>query len=180
LPPFAALQILEAEGIDLVPFAKGVEWSSDAAAAPELLLTLAAGNTPAQFQAAAADAMQSGWCSGQRNSPEQERMRALAVLRRLLVLSRQQPGPAGLLSNTAAVEALQELLPFAPLMQMAAHDFSAQSSSSGSKGLRLGDPGDMRNQSILFLLPPAQRAWLLADAAAAVLLPEEGGRWATV
>jgi hypothetical protein len=36
--------------------------------------------------------------------------------------------------------------------------------------------GDSSEASLLALLPPAQRAWLLADAAAAVLLPDDA-RW---
>jgi hypothetical protein len=128
-----------------------------------------------------------GWFSTAPGSSSHSRFEALALLRRLLVLSRQQPGPAGLLSNTAAVDALQELLPFAPLMQLATQRASSlgsdphQSTAACSSGVAaaVGVPGSFHataaaaSGSLLGLLPPAQRAWLLADAAAAVLLPAE-------
>jgi hypothetical protein len=115
------------------------------------------------------------WCSRNETSPEFQRLQALALLRRLLVLSQQQQGPAGLLDNTEAVEALQDLLPFVPLMQLATHSFAAAAeaadgSRSSSRGLALGGPEDLRSRNLLLQLPPAQRAWLLADAAEAVLL----------
>jgi hypothetical protein len=59
---------------------------------------------------------QQRWCSTAAGSPHRIRFRALTALRRVLGLSRQQPGPAGLLSNTAAVDALQELLTHADLL----------------------------------------------------------------
>jgi hypothetical protein len=119
-------------------------------------------------------------------SPDHERLQALALLRRLLVLSRQQPGPAGLLSNTAAVDALQELLPFAPLLQLATDDAvsignitssTAASAPAGCSG-SAGESSVVASGALLAMLPPAQRAWLLGDAAAAVLLPaKDGTRW---
>jgi hypothetical protein len=88
------------------------------------------------------------------------------------------------------VHALQELLPYAALLELAAKPVSDRrhSSSSSSDGeaaelaAALGvlqesdDSNDSSDMELLALLPPAQRAWLLADAAAAVLLPDDD-RW---
>jgi hypothetical protein len=169
---YAALQILDAEGIDLAPFAAGIEAGlPDAAARADLLLVCADRISTFGDQLPSTEV---SWCDAQQNKAAHERLQALALLRRLLVLSRQQPGPAGLLCNTAAVDSLQELLPFTPLLQLATLNLSPHGSrNSGAQ--RLGEPGDMRNQNLLFLLPHAQRAWLLGDAAAAVLLPAKDG-----
>ncbi|KAF6247232.1 hypothetical protein COO60DRAFT_1694207 [Scenedesmus sp. NREL 46B-D3] len=166
----------EAEGIDLAAFAAGIDGSRpDAAARADLLLMFADHATSSCPPGVADDGTSGSWHGGQNDGAGFERLQALALLRQLLVLTRQSPGPAGLLSNTAAVDALQEVLPFAPLLQLAAHNVAAQG-SAGPIAQALGGPGDPRNQNLLFMLPPAQRAWLLADAAAAVLLPGGRGR----
>jgi hypothetical protein len=103
------------------------------------------------------------WCA-KRGSAQHRRFHTLATLRRMLVLSRQEPGPAGLLSNTAAVQALQELLPFATLLDFATAG-SGLSHSDGEREVPIMDR----------LLPPV-RAWLLADAAAGILLPGDDNR----
>jgi hypothetical protein len=137
---------------------------------------------------------QRSWCKVANGSSDHVRFEALALLRRLLALSRQQPGPAGLLGNTAAVNALQQLLPFVPLMQLATHNWATAAqggSSSGSKvvaGSRDGAECEAEgvpastaaaSGNLFDLLPPVQRAWLLADAAEAVLLhdDDDSNRW---
>jgi hypothetical protein len=171
----AALQVLEAEGIDLGPFAAGIESGPPDASVRANLLLLCADRITIGGELLAPNHTNGSWCDATQNRAEHERLQALALLRRLLVLSRQQPGPAGLLSNTAAVHALQELLPFAPLLQLATANMAAAAAGQGGSPQMLGSPADPRNQNLLFMLPPAQRAWLLADAAAAVLLPAENG-----
>jgi hypothetical protein len=121
------------------------------------------------------------WCDRQPRSAQHRRFNSLAVLRQMLVMSRQEPGPAGLLSNTAAVSALQELLPFATLLEIAAagSGLSGRSLSSSSDGdldasgsaASLDETG---TAPILDGLLPVQRAWLLADAAAGLLLSAGG------
>jgi hypothetical protein len=170
------LQILEAEGIDLGPFAASIESGPpDTAARADLLLVCADRISTFGEQFLAFDGTDGSWCDSNLHRAERERLEALALLRRLLLLSRQEPGPAGLLSNTTAVEALQELLPFVPLMQLATVNM-AVGQTNGSVPQMLGGPADPRNQNLLFMLPPPQRAWLLADAAATVLLPGEDGK----
>jgi hypothetical protein len=123
-----------------------------------------------------APAQQHTWCDT-ANPDQQQRahLEALSCVRRLLVQSRLQPGPASLLGYPVALEAAQQLLPFAPLLQLAhsgaESDNTAQESAADSDA-----GGDASSGSLLGLLPPAQRAWLLADAAAAVLLPAQDGR----
>jgi hypothetical protein len=121
------------------------------------------------------------WCDRQRGSAQHRRFHTLALLRRLLVLSRQQPGPAGLLSNTAAVHALQELLPFATLLK-----FATAGSGLSRRGLGSSDGdsdagsapsfGSGSSLPLMDRLLPALRAWLLADAAAGILLPGDDNR----
>jgi hypothetical protein len=129
------------------------------------------------------------WCSAKAGSPHQTRFRALAALRQTLVASRQQPGPAGLLSNAAAVAAFQELLPYSALLDLAItpvadrrHSSSSSNTEAAELAAALGvlqesdDDEDRRDVQLLALLPPPQRAWLLADAAAAMLMPDDD-RW---
>jgi hypothetical protein len=121
------------------------------------------------------------WCSTAAGSPHKYRFKALALLRQALALLRQQPGPAGLLGNKAAINALQELLPFAALLDLAEDTSGGKRSISGSSSSDddewssdSDDDADEERieQQLLALLPPAQRAWLLADAAEAVLLQD--------
>jgi hypothetical protein len=73
---------------------------------------------------------------------------------------------------------LQELLPFPPLLQLATKPYESTPVCSSGAAAAVGVPGSVHataaaRSSVLALLVPAQRAWLLADAAAAVMLPAE-------
>jgi hypothetical protein len=123
---------------------------------------------------ATAHTQQHAWCD--TTNPDQQqraRLEALSRVRRLLVQARLQPGPASLLGYPAAVEAAQQPLPFAPVLQLA--QGSAASDDTAQAGIAAKDSA-AASGSLLALLPPPQRAWLLADAAAAVLLPADYGR----
>jgi hypothetical protein len=124
---------------------------------------------------ATAHAQQHTWCDTTNpDQPQRGLLEALSLVRRLLVQSRLQPGPASLLGYPAAVEAAQQLLPFAPLLQLAHRcDVGGNTAPEIAAGV-LGDHA--ASESLLALLPPAQRAWLLADAAAALLMPVKGDR----
>jgi hypothetical protein len=78
---------------------------------------------------------------------------------------------------------LQELLPFVPLLRLAQDVRSTQhkgsiSSDEDEAGYNAAsDHSEDGGGPLLGQLPPSQRAWLLADVAAALLLPEQGGWW---
>jgi hypothetical protein len=70
------------------------------------------------------------------------------------------------------------MLPFVPLMQLSVASQASHRMGSDGYGAAAAaacqDRGD-EEVPLLGLLPPAQLAWLLADVAAALMIPAENG-----
>lgn len=114
---------------------------------------------------------------------------ALAWARRKLVSSNVPPGVKGFLQHPRVLSALQGILPHLPLIPWLAEQQPQQqqdrilqtaaacrstASSSSSTGTDGGE-AEMEVPSLLQLLPPAQRAWLLAELTAGLLFANEQG-----